>query len=237
MHDTLPIATEDVKARLAEVWERIGLAGGSPDRVTVVAVTKTFPLGHVQAALSAGLVDLGENYAQELAAKAAEADEASLQPRWHFIGGLQRNKVKLLAGKVALWQTIDRAALVDEVAKRDPGARILVQVNTTGEEQKSGCRPDEAEALVDRGRQAGLDVAGLMTIGPTAPGAGSAAGADGIATAPDPRPGFELLQTLGQRCEVDELSMGMSGDYEWAVASGSTMVRIGSALFGARTPR
>ena len=217
---------ELIGQRLAEITERIRAAGGS-DRVTVVGVTKTFPLSHVEAALAAGLVDVGENYAQDLVDKAKEAASLGLEPRWHFIGGLQRNKVKRLAGHVWLWQTIDRDVLVDEVAKRDPGARVLIQVNTTDEAQKSGCPPEEAGPLVDRARTAGLDVRGLMTIGPT--GVGGSAG--------DPRPAFERLRRLGQACEVDELSMGMSADYELAVAAGATIVRIGSAIFGPRSPR
>ncbi len=213
-----------IAGRLAEITERIRVAGG--DRpVTVIGVTKTFPLSYVEAALAAGIVDLGENYGQELIEKSEGAGDAGLEPRWHFIGGLQRNKVKKLAGHVWLWHTIDRAVLVEEVAKRDPGARILIQVNTTDEAQKSGCDPDEARALVDRGRELGLEVRGLMTIGPT--GAGGSAG--------DPRPAFDRLRELGQVCEVDELSMGMSADYELAVAAGATMVRIGSAIFGRRS--
>lgn len=216
-----------VGQRLAEIGQRIEAAGGG-DRVTLVAVTKTFPIGHVEAALAAGQIDLGENYGQELEEKAATAAERGLAPRWHFIGGLQRNKVKRLAGSVWLWQTVDRPSLADEIAKRDPGARILVQVNTTDEEQKSGCRPDDAPGLVDRGRELGLDVRGLMTIGPTAPG-GSGAG--------DPRPAFQRLRRLAESCEVPELSMGMSGDFELAVAEGATMIRVGSAIFGPRSPR
>lgn len=210
-------------SRLQEVWERIEKAGGSPESVTVIAVTKTFPLGHVAAALAAGVPDVGENYAQDLAAKADAAAADGLEPRWHFIGGLQRNKVKLLAGKVSLWHTVDRSSVADEIAKRDPGARVLIQVNTTDEAQKSGCLPDETAVLVDHGRQAGLDVAGLMTVGPTGGG--------------DPRPGFDLLRSLAQTTGVQQLSMGMSADYEMAVAAGSTMVRIGSALFGPRPVR
>ncbi|MEM7273476.1 MAG: YggS family pyridoxal phosphate-dependent enzyme [Actinomycetota bacterium] len=218
-----PPPSEVLAARVAELRERIGSAGGDPDRVTIVAVTKTFPVEFARAAVDAGLLDLGENYAQDLAARAEEAAAIGLTPRWHFIGGLQRNKIKLLAGRVALWQTIDRDVLVTELAKRDPGARILIQVNTTGEQQKSGCAPGDARELVEQARAAGLDVAGLMTVGPT----GGA----------DPRPAFDALRELGARCEVAELSMGMSGDYELAVAAGATMIRVGSVLFGPRTPR
>ncbi len=217
---------EAIVARMAEIRERIRAAGGS-DGVTIVGVTKTFPFGHIEAAVAAGVVDLGENYGQELVDKAEAATAAGLDPRWHFIGGLQRNKIKRLAGRVWLWQTVDRASLVDEIAKRDPGARILIQVNTTDEAQKSGCEPDEAAGLVDRAREAGLDPLGLMTIGPTGPGG----------TAADPRPAFERLRSLAEPCQVSELSMGMSADYELAVAEGATMVRIGSAIFGPRRPR
>jgi pyridoxal phosphate enzyme (YggS family) len=223
---------EAIRARADEVRERIRAAGDRLDRVSLIAVTKGFPHELVSRALAAGLVDLGENYAQELVAKARELEQVGSAdlparqpaPRWHFIGGLQTNKVKLLTGLVALWQTVDREALVDELARRAPGARVLIQVNTTAEPQKSGCAPEQTQALVSSARERGLDVQGLMTVGPTEPGA-------------DPRPSFALLAALGQRCQVAELSMGMSGDYALAVAEGSTMVRIGSALFGDRPSR
>lgn len=210
-----------VTARVAEVRQRIEHAGGSQESVTIVAVTKTFPTAHIAAAVAAGVPDVGENYAQDLAVKADAATAAGIDHRMHFIGGLQRNKVKLLAGKVWLWQTIDRQALVDQIASRDSGARILIQVNTTGEAQKSGCSPAETAALVESARVSGLAVEGLMTVGPT----GGA----------DPRPAFELLRSLGEANEVRELSMGMSADYELAVSEGSTMIRVGSALFGPRS--
>ncbi len=219
---TAPSA-ELVAARLTEMRERIGAVGVAPETVTVVAVTKTFPADHVRAALDAGLVDVGENYAQELVSKRELVADTTDGSRWHFIGGLQRNKVKLLAGKVDLWQTVDRLVLLDEIAKRAPGSRVLVQVNTTDEDQKSGCRPDSAAELVDHGRSLDLDVAGLMTVGPTGGG--------------DPRPAFDRLRMLAEDCEVSELSMGMTADFELAVSCGSTMIRVGSALFGPRAPK
>jgi pyridoxal phosphate enzyme (YggS family) len=218
-----PPTVAELTDRLAEVHQRIEAAGGSAEKVTVVGVTKTFPIEFVAAAQAAGLRDVGENYAQDLARRHGEAEALGLDPRWHFIGGLQRNKVKLLAGKVALWHTVDRDSLVAEIAKRDAGAKVLIQVNTTSEAQKSGCEPSDAKALVDQAATAGLDVRGLMTIGPTGGG--------------DPRPGFDALRELAATLGVVELSMGMSADYEQAVAAGSTMVRIGSALFGARPPK
>ncbi len=231
---------ESIRRRAAEVRHRIEAASPGAGDVLIIGVTKAFPAELSRRALQAGLIDLGENYAQELAAKCdelgfagqadaigGETERAPLPtpaPRWHFIGGLQRNKVKLLAGKVDLWHTIDRISLVDEIAKRCPGDGILIQVNTTGEAQKSGCDPSGTMELVEHARSVGLDARGLMTVGPTD-------------TATDPRPSFDALRQLAERCEVRELSMGMSGDYELAVAAGATMVRVGSVLFGPRPPK
>ena len=229
-----------IRRRHGEIRGRIAAAGGT-DAVRLVAVTKAFPVTLVDRALAAGLADLGENYAQELLTKAAHVGPATevtepgsgsgsgsgelpVGPVWHFIGGLQRNKVKQLAGTVSFWHSVDRSSLIDEIAKRDPGARILIQVNTTGEPQKAGCEPGDVPAMVDRGREAQLAVLGLMTVGPTSPDV-------------DPRPCFELLRELAASVEVAELSMGMSADFELAVAEGATMVRIGSTLFGPRPVR
>ena len=216
-------SVEEIRARYDEIRARIEAVGSNRD-VTVVGVTKPFGFDLVERAAEAGIRSLGENYAQELAAKAdhlAEvAGDKGSDVEWHFIGHLQRNKVKLLAGKVALWETVDRPSLVTEIAKRCPGDRILIQVNTTGEAQKSGCEPNEVESLVEMAVSAGLDVRGLMTIGPTGGG--------------DPRPAFDMLAALGERLALPELSMGMSGDFELAVECGSTMVRVGTALFGPR---
>ena len=222
------VGPAELRQRLTEVGERIAEAAGGPGaRVRIVGVTKTFPVEVVAVAAEVGLTDLGENRAQELVAKqdevAARYDVSTwpAAPIWHFIGGLQRNKVKLLAGRVALWHTVDREVLVDEIAKRDPGAAVLVQVNTTDEAQKSGCEPDATPGLVERARAAGLDVRGLMTMGPTGGG--------------DPRPSFARLRLLAEADGLAELSMGMSGDYPLAVAEGATILRIGSALFGPRS--
>ena len=214
---------EAIASRASDVRERVAAVGGDPEAVTVVAVTKVFPPEVVRRALAAGITDIGESYAQELVAKAdwLEATQPETPPpRWHFVGGLQRNKVKLLAGRVHLWHSVDRPALVDEIAKRSPGDRILIQVNTTAEPTKEGCAPAEAQSLVERGRERGLTVAGLMTLGPTGGG--------------DPRAAFAQLRALAQRCEVSELSMGMTGDFEIAVEEGATMIRLGTLLFGPR---
>jgi pyridoxal phosphate enzyme (YggS family) len=223
-----------VAERLASVQARIVDAGGSAGGVEIVAVTKGFPPEIIGVATGAGLQLLGENYAQELVAKAtwaaAEPGRAAVGDgavRWQFIGQLQRNKVRQLAPHVHRWQSVDRPELVDEIARRAPAARLLVQVNTTGEPQKAGCEPGDAAGLVSRARDAGLRVEGLMTVGPTDAGAGSAA--TGRA--------FRLLRRLVDDLDLDICSMGMTDDLEAAVAEGSTMVRVGRALFGPRPVR
>ncbi|HWJ98378.1 MAG TPA: YggS family pyridoxal phosphate-dependent enzyme [Acidimicrobiales bacterium] len=208
-------------ARVEQVRNRIADAGGDPAAVVLLAVTKGFGPEVAMAAASAGLTDLGENYAQELVAKAPVLADAGLAPRWHAIGRLQRNKVKALAGIVSLWQTVDRIDLGQEIAKRAPAAPVLVQVNVSDEPQKGGCAPDEAPDLVARLGDAGLDVQGLMTVGRTGPAAAA-------------RAGFAVLRGLADDLDLPVRSMGMSGDLEAAVAEGSTMVRVGSALFGPR---
>lgn len=205
--------------RLKVVTERVESVGGSLDTVKLVAVTKTLPVAQAQAALANGIVDLGENYAQEILTKSAIVADPLVQ--WHLIGNVQRNKVKKLAGIVSLWQTVDRLDLGLEIAKRAPGAAVLVQVNTTAEPQKSGCSVQAVDELLDRLIGAGLDVQGLMTVGPTD-------------RSSDPRPSFETLRELGMKNGLSELSMGMSGDLEAAVSEGSTMIRVGTALFGPR---
>jgi len=182
-------------------------------------MTKGHPVAACLAALDAGLLDLGENRAQELVAKAAGVDGA----RWHFTGRIQTNKVRTLAPLVHLWSSIDRPAAVAEVARRAPGARVLVQVNVSDEPQKGGCAVGEAPALVASARDAGLDVVGLMGMA-----------RDGLPE--DARPAFRTLRRLADGLSLPERSMGMTGDLEIAVQEGATIVRIGTALFGARLP-
>lgn len=219
-HPPDPVA---VAARVAVVRERIAAAGGDPGAITLVAVTKGFGRDVVDAAVAAGLTDLGESYAQELVAKLDAAPVAAPHGdvRWHWVGRLQRNKVRAVAGVVDLWHSVDRAELGAEIAKRAPGAAVLAQVNTSGEEQKGGCAPGDVPALVADLRAEGLVVRGLMTV--------AAAGGPDVA-----RPCFRRLRTLADDLGLAERSMGMSDDLETAVSEGATVVRIGSALFGAR---
>jgi pyridoxal phosphate enzyme (YggS family) len=194
-------------------------AGRAAADVTLVVVTKTVPEDRVRVALEAGASDLGENRAQELVAKASHLADARTPPRWHFIGRLQRNKVRMLAGPVALWHSIDRSELVEPLRRHAPGARVLVEVNLSDEPQKGGCRPAATPALVDELTTAGLVVEGLMTV-PAAAG--------------DPRPTFAALRELGADLGLAQLSMGMTSDFEAAIGEGATIVRIGSAIFGPR---
>jgi len=196
-------------------------AGRDPADVLLLGASKTVPAAVIAETLGAGLLDYGENRAQELVAKATELDGCVPPPRWHFLGRLQRNKVAALAPRVVMWHSVDREELGVAIARRAPGARVLVEVNLAREDQKGGCDPDAVSALTDALRALDLQVAGLMTVPP----------ADG-----DPRPFFAELRELAARVHVDELSMGMSNDFEVAVEEGATIVRVGRALFGARPP-
>ncbi len=208
-----------VAERLAQVHERIARAGGTD--VRVLPVTKTFGIEACWAAHRAGCTAVGENYAQEVIAKfGAQALPFGV----HFIGQLQTNKVRMLVSVVSTFETVDRPSLVAEVAKRVPGAAVLLQVSTAGEEHKGGCPVGAVPALFDIALAAGLDVRGLMTVGPTEGGPEAA------------RAGFRAVRSLLDRLGLATLSMGMTDDLEVAVQEGSTQVRVGSALFGARPP-
>jgi uncharacterized pyridoxal phosphate-containing UPF0001 family protein len=199
------------------VRRRIFSAGGNAaDRVRIIAVTKGFGPDAVAAARAVGLTDLGENYAAELQAKAPGPPGTS----WHFLGAVQRNKVRLLAPLVEVWQSVARLAEGERIAQLAPQARVLVQVDHSGRPGRNGCPPDEVAELV--GALAGLDlrVEGLMTVAPQDPVAAEAA--------------FHAVGRAADELGLPERSMGMSDDLEMAVAAGSTMVRLGRALFGER---
>ena len=212
---------ESVTERVVAVRERIvsaaRAAGRAPSEICLVAATKTQPVDAIAEVIAAGVHDLGENRAQELVAKAPAL--APLAPVWHFIGRLQRNKINQLAPWVESWESVDRTEVADALAARAPGAAVLVEVNVAEEVQKGGCSVADAPALVDQLRVLGIRVDGLMTVAP----------ARG-----DPRRSFAGLRELAQHLELVELSMGMSGDFEAAIAEGATRVRIGTGLFGLR---
>ena len=221
MTPSTSVSSDEVARRLDEVRARIeAVAEGRS--VRVVAVTKGFDVSAPRAALSCGLTMLGENYAQELVGKDDALSESERAEReWHFIGRLQRNKVRLLAGRVGVWQSVDRIELLDEIARRAPGARVMIQVGLSTGPDRGGASPDRVGELVGHGRMLGLDVRGLMAVGPVGPPEAA-------------RPGFRRVVTLADEFGLPERSIGMSGDLEVAVAEGATMVRIGTGLFGVR---
>ena len=210
----------NVAAGLDDVRRRIASAGGDPDRITIVAVTKGLGPEAARAAVAAGVADVGENYAQELVAKAEVVDDA----RWHFLGHVQRNKVAALAPHVALWHGVDRTSVARAIAARTPGAPVLVQVNLTDDDNRNGCRRGDLDELVAQLLTIDLDLRGLMAVAPRG-------------TPEEARPHFRWLQEKARELGLDELSMGMSGDYDVAVEEGATIVRLGRALFGARPER
>jgi MAF protein len=226
----LPPYPSAIARRLAVVRGRIEAAaraaGRSAADVTLVAVSKTQPAEAVRAAMAAGQRAFGENYVQEWRAK---ADAIGPGPEWHFIGHLQRNKAKLVAQDVALVHGIDQVRTAEALGRAATGeVPILVEVNVGGEASKSGVAPAELPALLDSlDAISGVRVRGLMAIPPPA-GPGEA------------RRAFERLRALRDAHAtagrpLPLLSMGMSGDYEGAIAEGATHVRVGTAIFGARS--
>ena len=221
-----------VAALAADIAEAARAAGRPEGSVRLLLATKTQPASRIAAALSGGHRLIGENRAQELRDKFEPL--LPLAPEWHFIGPLQKNKLRMVVGKATLIHSIDSIALAEAIGAEvrrqglaQPQA-VLLQVNIGGEASKSGVAPDEALALAAR-LAACPDVAlrGLMAIPPP----GSAA---------ESRAHFGALAALAARgrsagLPLDELSMGMSGDYVEAVAAGATLVRVGSAIFGARS--
>jgi pyridoxal phosphate enzyme (YggS family) len=210
----------NIAANLASVRERIARTGRNPDDIAIVAVTKGFGPQVCREALGAGLTILGENRVQEALTKMDVVQGA----RWHLIGHLQTNKVRLAVGRFELIQSVDSQHLAEAIARVDAKQRVLVEVNVAREPQKSGADPGRAPEVISQVSRL-LDVQGLMAMGP----------AQG-----DPTPAFNELrimrdaaqQRLGKSLPI--LSMGMSGDFEAAVKAGSTMVRLGQVLFGPR---
>jgi len=203
---------DDVRARIASAARA---TGRDADAVELVVVTKSATIPQLLDAWNAGAADFGENRAQDLIPKANAVPDGK-GVRWHFIGRLQRNKVRSVSAVVSLWQSVDREELAQEIAHRALVRVVLVQVSLAGEEQKGGCPPHELDRLIDATQRSGCTVRGLMTVPP----------ASG-----DPRPVFSRLRALTDTAGLPVCSMGMSGDFEAAIAEGSTMVRVGSAIF------
>jgi len=219
--------TTDVAANLAavngEIAEAAREAGREPGEVTLVAVSKTHDADHIRPTLEAGHRVFGENRVQEAQGKwpGLKADFPDLE--LHLIGPLQTNKADDAVELFDVIESVDRPKLIRALVKamQKAGRRpsVFIQVNTGEEEQKAGCLPADTDALVAAAREAGLDVEGLMCIPPFDE---------------EPSMHFALLADLARRNGLTKLSMGMSGDYETAVAFGATHVRVGTAIFGAR---
>jgi hypothetical protein len=208
--------------------------GREPESIRLVAVSKTFSADRIREALEAGQTDFGENYAVEFREKASTIVDPRL--RWHFIGHLQSNKVKMVLGSATLIHSLDRGSLAEEIQKRCDAAgrdaNVLIEVHTTDEQSKSGVSASDVRRLCSRLRDfPRIRVRGLMTMGPYAD---------------DPeasRKSFRILRTLRDSLrddgvfgeEFSELSMGMSSDMHVAIQEGATIVRIGTAIFGHRT--
>jgi len=237
-------SSHDVESRLASVRERIAAAaarvGRKPDEITLLGVAKRKRPELIVAAVRAGLRDLAENYVQEAAAKIpavnAELGNARLAaPRWHFVGQLQRNKVREVVRLFDVIACVDREPLGAEIERRavqeDRRLDALLQVNLSGEPQKGGIEPDALPQLLEASaRWSRLRVVGLMAV--------PAATAD----PEDSRPAFARLRALRDALRggaggehLSQLSMGMTGDFEIAIEEGATIVRVGTAIFGPRS--
>jgi pyridoxal phosphate enzyme (YggS family) len=225
-----------IEAHLTAIRDRIAsaalAAGRNPESVRLVAVSKTRPSTDILQACQAGQLLFGENYVQELATKLTEVN---IPVEWHFIGNLQSNKVKYIAGQVALIHSVDRLSLAEEINRQwgrlGKCCDILLQVNISGETSKSGTTESEALQLVRALAQLPhIRVRGLMTMPPFFDDPEAA------------RPFFAALRCLSRTIAaenipgvvMEELSMGMSGDFEAAIQEGATLVRVGTSIFGSR---
>jgi PLP dependent protein len=220
---------ENIRRRIASACNRVGR---SPEEVTLVAVSKTVDSDAIREAVRAGCCELGENYIQELREKREQLLDEGI--RWHFIGHLQTNKIKYIIDWVQMIHAVDSLHLGQELSrsaeKSNRTVDLLVEVNTSGESSKFGVSPDSAIEFVRQLRAIPrLNVRGLMTMGPFLP------------DPEDSRPAFRTLQKLRNTLQDDGmdlpvLSMGMTNDFEVAIEEGATIVRIGTAIFGSRTP-
>ena len=222
----------EIRERFTIVQARVGAAaykaGRDATSIQLVLASKTQPSEAIRAAANAGARDFGENYVQEAIAKRAELSDLT-DLRWHLIGHLQTNKVKVAASAFALIHSVDSVRLAEALARAQPSPRVraLIEVNLGGEASKTGVAPEGVAAILDAARDK-VEIDGLMTIPPPAASAEAA------------RPYFAQLRALRDRLAtqsgyaLSELSMGMTDDFEVAVEEGATIVRIGRAVFGER---
>jgi len=224
---------ENLRAVRSRIADAARAAGRDPGSVALLAVSKTWPVADVRVLAGLGQHDFGENRAQELLGKAAELEADPAPVRWHFIGQLQRNKAAAVARLGAVVHSVDRMSLAEVLSRAGEGSGrvvdVLLQVDLGGLEgelgRRGGAAPDEVPALADAvARLPGVRLRGLMAVAPRGE---------------EPRPAFDRLVALAERVRADhpgavELSAGMSGDLEEAIAAGATIVRVGTAIFGNR---
>jgi pyridoxal phosphate enzyme (YggS family) len=230
------ILVSNIKANVEQIRQRVAAAarraGRNPEDVTIIAVSKTRTVEEIREVLEAGLVNLGENRVQELKEKWPAIGGSAT---WHLIGSLQTNKAKQALDMADLIHSLDRDSLADELnrlaERRGAPCNVLVEVNVSGEESKHGVAPADLPLLLRKISDGGyVQVQGLMTMAPLDTSAEAA------------RPHFQRLRELAAeirqlnlpRISMEQLSMGMSGDFEVAVEEGATLVRVGTAIFGAR---
>ena len=210
-------------------------AGRDPEEITLIGVSKVFPVEYAEAAVAAGLKDLGENRVQELVPKIERFSSLDLDVNWHLIGTLQKNKVKYVIGKTKLIHSVNTVELAEEISKRSVGnnvtTRILLQANVSGEESKHGFAPHELKPALDNVMDMpGIEVCGLMTMAPIETYEGEAR--EVFART---RVIFDDLASYVKSDSWKILSMGMSQDYKSAILEGSTHIRVGTAIFGDRS--
>jgi len=211
---------KEVKEKIHEVSDHV--KARSMGRTKIIAVTKSLDKEAIVVAKEAGIQAVGENYAQELIQKHQALGDPEIE--WHMIGAVQRNKVRKLSGILSLWQSVDRIEVLDEIKKRDPLGKVLIQINPLGEKGKGGCSFHEAGNLIEHGLEIGLSVEGVMAVGVQG----------------DLKKTSEIFSKVGALTDefgLSERSIGMSDDIDVAIDHGSTMLRIGRVLFGERAPK
>lgn len=218
------MAGTSVGERLQKINSRIasacGRAGRKPESVRVLAVSKLQSIAKIREAYECGQKFFAENYFQE--AKAKQEQLVNLPLEWHFIGRIQSNKAKLIAGRFALIHSVDRVAIVEALAKTGVAQDILLQYNVAGEASKGGAAEEELESMLAAARGTKLRVRGLMVMPPLTQNADAN------------RPLFKSAYAKARALGLDELSMGTSQDFEVAVEEGATWIRIGTDVFGPR---
>ena len=222
------LVTTDIEANIKGIRERIASAcqraGRSPDEITIVAVTKTVEPPAIATAFKLGIRHFGENRVQEAEAKIRELSWLEPHPTWHMVGHLQSNKAKVVVEIFDIIHSVDSVRLAEVISRRaESTIPILLEVNIAGEASKSGLTPSEVEpALEAITRLPHLEIKGLMTIAPM------------VADTEQVRPVFRQLRSLRDSLGLKQLSMGMTDDFEIAIEEGTTLVRIGRAIFSER---